>query len=217
MFTHFTKIGQLFTTTEGRFANNQVQALFTRGIDPLQIQVDFCKRNHIEIFSSMRMNDTHDGDYADYGPIMFRANKLKNEHPEFLLGTQKRPPKYGSWTAVDYGRSEIRELAFRYVDELCHKYDIDGLELDFFRHPVFFQSTSRGEPATDEERRNDRPGAPHSIDDRRHRKAAWAADSDRHATPRFRRVCAGDWSGSQKVAGRRPARSVHPFGLFPAQ
>lgn len=152
MFTHFTKIGQLFTSTEGRFANNQVQALFEHGIDPLQIQVDFCRRNHIEIFSSMRMNDTHDGAYADYGPIMFRANKLKNEHPEFLLGTREKPPKYGSWTAVDYGRSEIRELAFRYVDELCHKYDIDGLELDFFRHPVFFQSTSRGEPATDEER-----------------------------------------------------------------
>jgi hypothetical protein len=152
MFTHFTKIGQLFTTTEGRFANNKVQALFERGIDPLQIQVDFCKRNRIEIFSSMRMNDTHDGAYADYGPIMFRANKLKNEHPEFLLGTRYKPPKFGSWTAVNYGRPEIRELAFRYVDELCRKYDIDGLELDFFRHPVFFQSTSRGEPAMDDER-----------------------------------------------------------------
>jgi hypothetical protein len=83
---------------------------------------------------------------------MFRANKLKNEHPEFLLGTREKPPKYGAWSAVNYGRPEIRELAFRYVDEVCHKYDIDGVELDFFRHPAFFQSTSRGQPATDEDR-----------------------------------------------------------------
>jgi hypothetical protein len=152
LFTHFTKVGQVFTTTEGRFASNQMQALLERGIDPLQIKVNFCKRNRIEVFWSMRMNDTHDGAHADYGPLMFRANKLKNEHPEFLLGTRDKPPKYGAWSAVNYGRPEIRDLAYRYVEEVCHKYDIDGVELDFFRHPVFFQSTSRGQPATDEDR-----------------------------------------------------------------
>lgn len=151
LFTHFTKIGQLFTTTEGRFANNQISALAERGIDPLKIKVQFCTQNNIEIFWSMRMNDTHDGAHADYGPIMFRANKLKNEHPEFLLGTRDAPPKFGAWTAVNYSRPEIRELAFRYIDEVCHRYDIDGIELDFFRHSVFFPSTSRGQTATDEE------------------------------------------------------------------
>jgi hypothetical protein len=41
---------------------------------------------------------------------------------------------------------------FRFLEEACRTYDIDGLSLDFFRHPVFFASAARGEAATDAER-----------------------------------------------------------------
>ncbi len=78
------------------------------------------------------MNDNHDGSKAEYGPIIFKASKLKNEHPEYLLRTKKKPPKYGSWTAVNYALPEVRELAFRYYEEVCLNYDIDGIELDSF-------------------------------------------------------------------------------------
>ncbi len=54
---------------------------------------------------------------------------------------------------MDYGNAEIRDLAFRYIEEVCQNYDIDGVEMDFFRHPVFFRTTSRGEDATDEDRK----------------------------------------------------------------
>ncbi len=148
VFTHFTKIGQVFTCTEGRYAGNQMSALLQAGLDPLQMQIDFGRKHNIEVFWSLRMNDTHDGSKAEYGPIMFRDNKLKNEHPEYLLGTIKKPLKHGAWSAVNFALPEVRELAFRYIEEVCRNYDIDGIELDFFRHPVFFKSTSRGEPAT---------------------------------------------------------------------
>ncbi len=151
VFTHFTKIGQVFTCTEGRYAGNQMSALLQAGLDPLQMQVDFGREHNIEIFWSLRMNDTHDGSKADYGPILFRDNKLKNEHPEYLLGTLKKPPKHGAWSAVNFALPEVRELAFRYIEEVCRNYDVDGIELDFFRHPVFFKSTARGEPATQDE------------------------------------------------------------------
>jgi hypothetical protein len=68
------------------------------------------------------------------------------------LGTVDKRPKIGAWASVDYGHAEIRELAYRFAEEVCNNYDVDGIELDFFRHPVFFKSTSRGEVATDEER-----------------------------------------------------------------
>ena len=152
LFTHFTKIGQLLTTREDIFANNQMEALIQAGIDPLQVMVDFGKQHGIEVFWSMRMNDTHDGSKQSYGPVLFRANKLKMDHPEYLIGTPDKRPKHGAWTAVDYARPEIRDLAFRFFEEVCRNYDVDGIELDFSRHPVFFKSTSRGEPATDEER-----------------------------------------------------------------
>jgi len=152
LFTHFTKVGQVFTSLEGRYAVNQMPALVKAGIDPLRVMVDFAKEHRMDLFWSMRMNDTHDGSTAEYGPIILRTNTLKLTYPEYLLGTARKRPKHGAWTAVDYGRPEIRELAFRYVEEVCRNYDVDGVELDFFRHPVYFKSTSRGEPATDEER-----------------------------------------------------------------
>ena len=148
LFTHHTRVGQIAGTTEGRYTNNQTAALFKAGIDPLRVISAFCRQHQLECFWSMRMNDTHDGSKNDYGPIMFRENKLKQAHPEFLLGSPTNQPKYGAWTAVNYALPEIRELAFRYVEEICTNYDVDGIELDFYRHPVFFPSTARGEAAT---------------------------------------------------------------------
>ena len=151
MFTHNTKAGQVFNTREGMFATNRVQEFLDKGIDPLAVMAGFAHRHQMELFWSLRMNDTHDGSGAAYGPPMFRANKLKQEHPEYLIGSKERRPTHGVWSAVDYGVSEIRELAFRYCDEVCHNYDADGVELDFFRHPFFFKSSGRGEACSESE------------------------------------------------------------------
>jgi hypothetical protein len=152
LFTHHTKIGTLFTTRDAGYDNNQTGQLFEKGIDPLNVMVDFAKHNNMEVFWSLRMNDTHDGSSAVYGPANLAANRLKMGHPEFMLGTAKKRPKHGYWTALNYGRPEIRERAFRLLEEVCLNYDVDGIELDYFRHPVYFPSTARGELATDEER-----------------------------------------------------------------
>jgi hypothetical protein len=151
MFTHFTKVGQIFTTREGRFTNNCMPEFIEKRIDPLQVLVEFAHSNRMELFWSFRMNDTHDGSPTDYGPIMFRANKLKQAHPEWLIGSINKRPKYGVWSAVDFGVPEIRDLAFRYCEEVCQNYDVDGIELDFFRHAFFFKSSARGEPCTEAE------------------------------------------------------------------
>jgi hypothetical protein len=153
VFTHFTKAGQIFTTQEGRYSGNQMPALLKAGVDPLRVMADFCKQHGMEFFWSIRMNDTHDGSTAEYGPVMFRANKLKNKHPEWLIGTPAQKPRFGAWSAVDFAHAEIRDLAFRYVEEVCQNYDVDGVELDFFRHPVFFKRAAvSGSECNDEER-----------------------------------------------------------------
>jgi hypothetical protein len=68
------------------------------------------------------------------------------------MGTPKKRPKIGAWSAVDYGQPEVRDRAFRFFEEVCKNYDIDGVELDFFRHPVYFKSNTRGQKANSEER-----------------------------------------------------------------
>lgn len=153
LFTHGTKVGQVFATKEALFAQNQTPEMLAAGTDPLRVMTDFGKQHGIEVFWSFRLNDTHDGSSADYGPIMFRANQLKLAHPDWLIGAATAKPKYGAWSAVDFTRAEIRNLAFRYVEEVCQNYTVDGVELDFFRHPVFFKRAAMsGTECNDEER-----------------------------------------------------------------
>jgi hypothetical protein len=146
LFTHHTKAGQVFTNREAMFANNRTQEFLARHLDPLLVMVQFAHSNKIELFWSMRMNDTHDGSRAEYGPVMFRANALKQQHPEWLVGSKEQPPRYGAWSAVNYAVPQIRALAFRYCEEVCQNYDVDGIELDFFRHAFFFKCSGAGEP-----------------------------------------------------------------------
>jgi len=152
MFTHNTKAGHVFKTKEDLFSKNIIDKMLAAGTDPLQVMVDFGKKQGIEIFWSFRMNDTHDAGLSGYGPVMFRANPLKLAHPEWLIGTPQQRPKFGGWSAVDFTLPEIRDLAVKYVEEVCQNYDVNGIELDFFRHPVFFKRAAQtGTPCTDDE------------------------------------------------------------------
>jgi hypothetical protein len=148
VFSHHTRVGERFETRDGRFANNQTRGLFEAGVDPLAEIAGWCRTHDVECFWSMRMNDTHDGNGADYAPLMLATSGLKRDHPDWLLGSPERMPPYARWTAVDYGRPEIRDLAFRFVEEVCTRYDVDGVELDFLRHAAFFAAPARGEHAT---------------------------------------------------------------------
>ncbi len=54
----------------------------------------------------------------------------------------------GRWSALDYTIPEVRDKAFRVLQDVATRYDVDGLELDFFRHPVFFKPQMTGAPVT---------------------------------------------------------------------
>ncbi|MEO6522498.1 MAG: hypothetical protein ABIN91_12515 [Mucilaginibacter sp.] len=154
LFTHDTKIGTVLTAKDepghpsGIFTNNLTGELIAAGFDPLKVVVDFGHQNRKEVFWSMRMNDTHDGSKNDYGPALFKPNLLKNTHPEYLMG---KPYEKNSWSSVNYGLAVVRDYTFRFIQEVCRNYDVDGIELDFFRHRVFFKSTYQGQKVTLEE------------------------------------------------------------------
>jgi hypothetical protein len=113
--------------------------------DSLHVMADFCTENDIELWWSMRMNDTHDA----ANPDLF--SDFKRKHPKLMLGTATSHPKYGKWTAVDYAAPEIRNFAKSVIKEVVENYDVKGVELDFFRHPIFFRTTAAGLPASQEE------------------------------------------------------------------
>ena len=135
-----------YTTEQYR---DQGWDLGTRGPDTLATIVDFGHRHGMEVFWSMRMNDTHDS----YTPHLLC--RWKKDHPEWLMakkGDKRIRSAAGRWSAVNYGVPEVREKVFRILADVAARYDVEGLELDFFRHPIYFQPQIFGRPVTQEHR-----------------------------------------------------------------
>lgn len=155
-FTHDTKIGSVLDEplpapySDGG-KRNVTAELIAQGTDPLRIVTEFAHSNGIECFWSMRMNDTHDVAHTPEAPY-FLFPALKKEHPEWLISDHLKRTPHGRWSSVNYALTEIRDLAFRYLEEVCQNYDVDGVEMDFFRHLTYFPSVANGGKASDQER-----------------------------------------------------------------
>ncbi|NLX95308.1 MAG: hypothetical protein GXY83_03955 [Rhodopirellula sp.] len=155
-FTHDTKVGTVLARSGDEFgiqpdSRNIAQDLIDLGTDCFEAVLRFGHEHDMEVFWSMRMNDTHDASHHPDKPY-YLFPPLKYEHPDWLVGDPIKRTPFGRWSSVDYARPEIRELAFRYIEEACRNYDLDGVELDFFRHLCYFKSTAMGGEAGDDER-----------------------------------------------------------------
>lgn len=157
--THVDSIYYCGFVTEPRWETSYPMG---RENDPVKITVEFARRNDLECVFSMRMNDIHDSFIAG------RLNRFKREHPEFLLADFTAPDSFQpflrwnqnqgghplkatrrafgnqssdwfSWSAQDYAAPEVRKRFLHYIEEACRRYDLDGVELDWCRHPFFFR------------------------------------------------------------------------------
>lgn len=149
-FTHRTDVGELYTKIISDhpavgLRYNATESLIEQGTDPLQAVIDFCRQHDLEVFWSMRMNDGHDN-----GMSFFRS-EWKKGHPEYLMGTREQLDAGKGWR-VDYGHPEVRNMVFRIIEEVCQRYDIDGIELDFFRDPILFKTENADHMASDANR-----------------------------------------------------------------
>ena len=145
--THDSKVAELFDRTDDvLLPRNHAKALIAQGRDNLQLIIDFCRHNTIEAFWSLRMNDTHDNWFP------FRYPIYKEQQPEHLLTPPDRMShsvddlsSHLKATAIDYAHAEVRNRQFEIIRDVCRRYDVDGIELDFMRDPIFFSPTLRGQ------------------------------------------------------------------------
>ena len=86
--------------------------------------ISAARRNKLKAWISLRMNDDHNPHLADHPA----HSTLWRSHPEWRL-------KYG----LDYEQPEVREHYLKLVWEVCNRYDLDGLELDFVRFWLYFR------------------------------------------------------------------------------
>jgi sugar lactone lactonase YvrE len=104
-----------------------VQKFFDAGVDPYAVVLAEMQRRGGESLLSFRVNDDHGND--------FLRTQFRVDHPDYQLGTG----------ALDFGKEAVREYVFRLIEEAVHRYDCDGLELDFNRFPHFFRDGSTDE------------------------------------------------------------------------
>ena len=120
------------------------------GRDNLEIMIDFCRQQGWEIFYSNRMNDCHES-YFDQ-----RMQLIKLKHPEWCLGAREKgkeflyPDPRSMWSALNFAVPQIRQLTVDALREVCCTYDIDGIELDYWRHLIYFPEMIESKPVRPE-------------------------------------------------------------------
>ena len=151
-FSHVPKVGEFVTESmtdaDSKMMKdlcNGFQKLADGGKDAMQLTLEFCKSHNIEFIWTYRINDIH-----DVFEIGQRA-RFKRDNPHLLLGKPADASKGGQarwWTALDFAAEPVRRRRLDIIADVLDRYEVDGLDLDFCRTPIFFRSTMEGKPAT---------------------------------------------------------------------
>ncbi len=106
---------------------------------PVTVISELCRKAGMDFFPSVRMNEHYDMDVASPG-----YSRLRRERPELLIGRVGEDLAAGTldWgirTGLNYAFPEVRSYMSSIIIELLERFDVDGIELDFMRHPAFFR------------------------------------------------------------------------------
>lgn len=132
-----TMLGSLFSADRraqvqldplGRHLLGNLEGFYARGVDPYAVIFGHARERGLEALLSYRMNDAHDN--SDLRSMFWL------EHPECRLG---------GGPGLDFGQEATREYTFRIIEEAVHRYDCDGIELDFERFPSYFLKPATAE------------------------------------------------------------------------
>ena len=114
--------------------SKNVLALRKHDTDIVQLCVHRAHLKGMEAFASIRMNDLHFTDPA----IRFPRGQgdFWLAHPEYYIGDDDIG--WHADGALNFAYAEVRENKLNIVREICGRFDIEGIELDFMRFPVYF-------------------------------------------------------------------------------
>ncbi len=96
-----------------------------RGIEPFSIAVEEGKKQGVEMWFSIRMNEYHFLNRWEYS-----CSSLWVSRPDLRIDDAE---------PFDFAQEEVRTYYLEYIKDLCKNYDIDGIELDFWRGFDYFK------------------------------------------------------------------------------
>lgn len=106
---------------------------------PVTVLSKLCRKAGLEFFTRVRMNSHYGILASDIGYGRFRR-----ENPELLIGRPGEEIPAGTIdhdirTGKDYAHPEVRDYMYAIITELFERFDVDGVSMDFCRHPAFFR------------------------------------------------------------------------------
>jgi len=146
VYDHETEVGERFGEGYEQFENEREYWSFksrnhlinVAGGPLTEISRQF-REAGIDFFPSVRMNSHYAIPYASpsYG-------EFRRRHPELLIGQPDEyipspTIEYAIRTGLDYKYPEVRAHMLAIICELFERFDVDGVELDYMRHPAFFR------------------------------------------------------------------------------
>ena len=116
-------------------AVENIRQMLERGEDPQAALIQRGRELGLQVYGSVRLNDNHlDGAQPEDLKTLDHTEltRLRIDHPEWLLGPQTLPWSAAAW---DFSVPQVREHKLALIAETCRRYDWDGLEMDWQRHP----------------------------------------------------------------------------------
>lgn len=146
-FTHNTRVAEIFKSQTGSFAGNNLEKFLEQKTDGLRMSSTFARKHGLETIWTLRMNDIHDA----WTPAFF--SDWKGADPTRIMSTLEESKKFDDrrrlWSLVDFEHPDVEPRLLEIIAEVLQNYDVDGVELDFLRAPIFFRTGFAGEPATE--------------------------------------------------------------------
>lgn len=123
--------------TYERIATN-LKSLIEAG-GPLKLTAQMCREARLQFFPRVRMNSHYviEPEHPGYG-------RFRRQHPEWLIGKpgESLPENSIEWairTGLNYAFEPVRDQMRRIIFEVFESFDVDGVEMDFMRHPGYFR------------------------------------------------------------------------------
>jgi hypothetical protein len=168
MYCHDTHVGERFWELDEPYQSRSwhamaqnARSLVEAGNDPPRVLAEHAHNHGLDFFCAFRMNDCHEGRVMERDALGLWSSpelqypafkdgrfveenlfghicKLKREHPELLIGECPELTRV-NYVCFDYSHKKVRDFRFELIKEAVQKYDLDGIELDFLRHNLFFK------------------------------------------------------------------------------
>jgi len=114
-------------------AHQTLRKIAESGVDLTQIVANACHEAGILCYASMRMNGDYSGRSAGKTLPRMMNSRFWWEHPQYRV----RGPKGQDQTKLSFAFPEVRDFKLGLLREVV-QCDLDGVNLDFLRHPPFF-------------------------------------------------------------------------------